>query len=45
MDDWETFNEISLPEKIFYSHLNMEDIADADYLLAKKVLKTLKQKI
>ena len=28
MDDWEKFNETSLPEKEdFYSHLNMEDIA------------------
>ena len=29
MDDWEKFNETSLPEekkKDFYSHLNMEDI-------------------
>ena len=27
MDDWEKFNETSLPEKEdFYSHLNMEDI-------------------
>ena len=23
-DDWENFNETSLPEKDFYSHLNME---------------------
>ena len=31
MDDQEKFNETSLPEKkIFYSHLNMEDITDAD---------------
>ena len=30
MDDWGKFNEI-LPEKEdFYSHLNMEDITDAD---------------
>ena len=40
MDDWEKFNEISLPEKIFfYSHLNMEDITDADYKHAKRVCK------
>ena len=27
MDDWEKFNETSLPEKDdFYSHLDMEDI-------------------
>ena len=31
MDDWENFNETSLPEKEdFYSHLNMEDVTDAD---------------
>ena len=31
MDDYEKCNEISLPEKEdFYSHLNMEDITDAD---------------
>ena len=38
MDDWEKFNETSLPEKEdFYSHLNMEDINDADYTHAKRV--------
>ena len=36
----EKFNEASLPEKEdFYSHLNMEDITDADYVYAKKVCK------
>ena len=31
MDDWEKFNETSIPEKEdFYSHLNMEYITDAD---------------
>ena len=40
MGDWEKFNEISLPEKEdFYSHLNMEDIIDADYAHAKRVCK------
>ena len=40
MDDWEKFNETSLPEKEdFYSHLNMKDIADADYAHAKRVCK------
>ena len=32
MDNWERFNEISLPSKeSFYSNLNMEDIDDIDY--------------
>ena len=31
MDDWEKFNKTSFPEKDYYSHLNMEDITDADY--------------
>ena len=33
MDDWGKFNDTSLPEKKkdFYSHLNTEDITDADY--------------
>ena len=36
MDDWEKFNEVSLPEKEdFYSHLNMEGITNADYAHAK----------
>ena len=40
MDHWEKFNETSLPEKEdFYSHLNMEDIADAEYMHAKRVCK------
>ena len=36
MDDWEKFNEKCLPEKDFYSHLNMEDVADADYAHTQK---------
>ena len=40
MDDWEKFNETSLPEKEdFYSHLNIEGITDADYVHAKSVCK------
>ena len=40
MDDWEKFNEASLPKKEdFYSHLNIEDIADADYAHSKRVCK------
>ena len=38
MDNWERFNEASLPDKkAFYSNLNMEDITDADYRHANKV--------
>ena len=45
MDDWEQFNKTSLPEKEeFYSHLNMEDITDTDYVRAKGVCKELKTK-
>ena len=45
MDDWEKFNEMSLPEKEdFYSHLNMEDVTDADYVHAKRVCKDLEIK-
>ena len=40
MDDWERFNEKSLPEtEDFYCHLNMEDITDANYAHAKRVCK------
>ena len=35
MDEWEKFNEISLPE----SHLNVEDITDADYAQITQVCK------
>ena len=36
----EKFNETSLPEKEdFYSHLNMENITDADYAPARTVCK------
>ena len=45
MDDWEKFSETSLPEKEdFYSHLNMGDIADADYTHAKRVRKNFEIK-
>ena len=37
IDDWQKFNKTSLPEKGFYSHLNLEDITDADSALAKRV--------
>ena len=40
IDDWKKFNKASLPGKEdFYSHLNMEDITDADYALTKRVCK------
>ena len=40
IDDCEKFDEISLPEKEeFYSHLNMEDVTNADYTYAKNVCK------
>ena len=40
MDDWKKLNETSLREKEdFYSHVNMEDITDADYTHAKRVFK------
>ena len=40
MDNWEKFNKTSLQEKKdFYSHLNMEDITDADYAPGKRVCK------
>ena len=46
MDDWEKFNETSLPKKEdFYSHLNITDITDADYphtKSCKKIVKILK---
>ena len=38
-----TFNETSLPEKEhFHSHLNMEDITDADYGHANSIYKNFK---
>ena len=40
MDDWEKFQETLLPEtEDFYSHLNVEDITDADYVHTKRVSK------
>ena len=43
MNNWERFNEASLPNKEdFYSCcLNMEDITDIDYKHAKKVFREL----
>ena len=46
MNDWEKFNKTSLPEKEdFYSHLNMEDISDADYVQAERVCRDFEIKI
>ena len=40
IDEWEKFNEISLPRKeCFYSNLHMEDITDSDYNHTKSVVK------
>ena len=40
MDDWEKFNETSIPEKEYlYSHFDMEDITDAHYAHTKRVCK------
>ena len=37
MNDWDKFNETSLPEKEHvYSHLIMEDFTNSDYARAKK---------
>ena len=45
MEDWEKFNESSLPEKeYFYSHSKMEDITDVDYVHAKRVCKHFERK-
>ena len=45
MDDWEKFNETTLPEKEdLFSHLNMEDIIDADYAPAIRVCKDFEVK-
>ena len=45
MDDLEKFNKTSLPEKEnFYSHFNMEDITDADYMHTKRVFKNFEIK-
>ena len=42
---WQKFDETILLEKEdFYSHLNMEDITDADYTHAKQVCKDFKIK-
>ena len=43
IDDWERFIKISLTEKEdCYDHLNMENITNADYVLAKRICKDFK---
>ena len=45
MDNWERFNETSLPNKdFFYSSLNMENIDDIDYRHGNNVFKKFKLK-
>ena len=45
MDNWEKFDETSLPDKeSFYSSLNMENIDDIDYRHGNNVFKKFKQK-
>ena len=45
MDNWEGFNETSLPNKeSFYSNLNMENIEDIDYRHGNNVFKRFKLK-
>ena len=45
MNNWERFNEISLPDKeSFYSNLNMENIDDIDYRHGNNVFKRFKLK-
>ena len=45
MTDWEKFNGTLLSEKEdFYSHLNIENIIDANYVHAKRVCKDFKIK-
>ena len=45
MNDWEKFNETTLPEKEkFYSNLSMEDITEADYKHKKIIFRVVKIK-
>ena len=45
MDNWERFDETSLPDKeSFYSNLNMENIDDIDYRHGKNVFKRFQLK-
>ena len=43
MDEWEKFNETTLPEKEeLYNNVNIKDVTCADYMHGKEFLKTLK---
>ena len=43
MDEWDKFNETSLPEKYnFYSNPNIKDIADSVIIIQKEFVKILK---
>ena len=45
MNEWEKFNETSLPKKEeLHSNLNMEDVTNVDYMHAKGVCKEFKIK-
>ena len=44
MESWKRFNETSLPNKVFYSELYLEDISDEDYMHSQKVFEELKLK-
>ena len=45
MDNWERFNEKSLPNKeSFYNELNKENITDEDYAYTQKVWEVFKIK-
>ena len=45
MDNWERFNEMSLPSKeSFYSNLNIENIDGINYRLGNNVFKRFKPK-
>ena len=40
MHEWRNFNKTSLPEKKdIFSHLNMKNITDSDYIHVKRVCK------
>ena len=46
IDDWEKFNEtLLLKKEDFHSHLNMEDITNADFMHKKRVVMDNKKKL